>query len=111
MIEYGLILLTAALAMLGLAEVLHNFKMFLLKPKKERPSYRLVFLEGDDALQTLNSAIAEYRWRGGRYAENIIAVYSFLKPDALSECRKTAERYNVILLSCNELSGVVSTLP
>lgn len=106
MAEIILFLVFLIPAMLGLAEILHILKLYILYPKTAA-SYVLVFLKGENASEQLMLALEQYFWLGKRYARNIIAVDMGLNGESLKVCRKIALRHNVIFCSEKELDLVL----
>ncbi len=110
MIECILLLIATALAMLGLSELLHLIKIYILLPKAGNNRYLLVLLKGDSPQQDLISAIEEKRWLGARYAKSILAVYFSEGQSGLDACRKIAQDNDITVCSFYELSGIIEKL-
>lgn len=108
MFEYILLFFCLIPTMLGLAELLHYLKSYILSPKKRIPSYLLVNLVNTSPQLQLSLVIEKYRWQGHRYAEKIIAVYSNMDLDDLEECKQIAFEYNITICSKEELYFVLS---
>ena len=51
-------------SMLGLAEILHILKLYILKPSKPSIAYKIIFLTNDMPLEHMSYIIEQYRWQG-----------------------------------------------
>lgn len=104
MLETILIILALIPAMLGLAELLHILKNFLLSPKKRPKKYLLVFLEKDFAIAQFSDALEQQAWFGKRYCDKVFAVFSTLSESELEACHRLANQNKAVLCSVTELS-------
>ncbi len=88
--------------MLGLADILHNIKLFLLGGKV-RSNKTVIFLLDDAFPQRELALIAEQkRWQGKAFANKVYVVYSKLSNDEVLECENVASKNNIFLYSLND---------
>lgn len=107
MIEIILLILCLIPAMLGLAELLHSLKLYILAPKNKAISYTVICLTGYSPQQQLRFAIEKYSWMGEK---SIIAVNTFVPEEDFEECREIAEKNNIIFCSADELTDAIKTI-
>lgn len=107
MTEIILSLTAATLCILGLTEVLHTLKKIMLFPKKYPKTRLIVYLDGENADLQLASIAEQYRWSGKGLAGEIVAVYSAISSESLENCRKLAEKHNIIICSEKDLKNLV----
>ena len=105
MTEIILSLTAATLCILGLTEVLHTLKQKMLFPKKYPKTRLIVYLDGENADLQLASIAEQYRWSGKGLAGEIVAVYSAISSESLENCRKLAEKHNIIICSEKDLKN------
>lgn len=103
MIKMILITLSAVLAVLGLSEVIHAIRLLVLAPKKHPQTVTVVRLSGDEPLRQLHYAGNALTWNETSAENAKLAVCSLPAGKLLEECRETAERYDILLCSENEL--------
>ncbi len=97
-------------AMLGLAEILHFVKLYILKPKKAMISYKVVILTNDTAVENMRYAIEQYLWQAGRNGSSLIFVNSLLNKEIFFACKEIAERYDVGFYSKKELEEYLNLI-
>lgn len=92
-------------AVLGMAEILHLLKSFLLGCTVKGRRYSIVFLENEDAVTTLRTFCEEKNWYGRHADDKLFAVYKELSQEVLVDCREIAEKNDIIFLSADSLGG------
>ncbi len=94
-------------AMLGLAELLHILKGWLIKPDK--PAYRvmLVFIDGENAPQQLLYTAEQYLWQGRKESDRVIAVYSSDDDTDIDYCRSICDKNGMSFCSKQELLEIL----
>lgn len=97
-------------AMLGLAELLHILKLFILKPQKPIISYKVIFLTNDSAVQQLQYILEQYMWIGKNNNFNLVVVNSLLSEENYDECKLIANKHNLTFCSVEELDGYLKIL-
>ena len=102
MAELILFLFLLIPAMLGLAEILHLIKTYILYPHKT-DSCMVVYLKGENPVGRLKFALEQYCWLGKRYIGNIIAVSSGLDGEDYDICREIALNHGIIFCGEDEL--------
>ncbi len=102
MTEFILLLLFLIPAMLGIAEILHIFKLYVLKPREPMISYKVVVLTDGTALAQLRFVAEQYIW-SGKSGDDVIIVNSLLNEENFKECKKIAQNNNFIYCSADEL--------
>lgn len=103
MVEIVFLSLFLIPAVLGLAEILHNLKCILLKPKKDIISYKIIVLTDDNPANQLLYAAEKFLWNGCDNGLNLIAVYNNLSFENFIECEKIAKRYDISFCWADEL--------
>jgi len=109
MAEILLVLFFLIPAMLGIAEILHIIKLYILFPKSAE-SYVIIYLKNENASGQLMYALEQYFWFGKKYAKNIIAVNSGLSSDNYEICKSIALKHNIIFCSEEELQTVLKVI-
>ena len=99
MIEIILILMLLFPSMLGLAEILHFIKVYILLSKVKPQKTVLVYLKGKKSVEQLEYVIEEYHWYGEQYAKKIAAIDYGIPDDLIEECKEIAKRNNVLFYS------------
>ena len=93
--------------MLGIAELIHMLKSSIINKKGKIFSYIVVVLENETAVSQLLYQIEKYKWQGNRYAQNIVAINSYLDEENEKLCGEIAKKYGVCLCTFEEISGNV----
>lgn len=96
MIETILIILLLFPSMLGLAELLHLARNYILLPKTKPKKTVIVYLNGEKSVEQLMFVLQEYRWHGDSYAQKLAAVDYGIPDDIIDECREIAEENNIL---------------
>ena len=96
-------------AMLGLSEIFHILKLYILFPKRIT-SYVIVYLNNENASGQLQYALEQYFWLGKKYARNIIAVSNNLDKESSEVCKKIAFKHGLIFCGSEELETVLKNL-
>lgn len=97
-------------AMLGMAEMLHLLKVYIISPEKKMKKYLIVFLKDENSVRQLLCLLEEYNWIGKKYAERIIAVNMGLKEEDYKKALNTANKGNMILCEYNEIESILKEL-
>ncbi len=105
MLEIIFVLVFLIPSMLGVAEILHLIKSYILSSKKKPRKLLLVYLTGDDALLQLKSVIEELNWHGKRFAEKIIAVNCGAAD--FEPCRELAQKYEICYCDMKDFKEMV----
>ena len=109
MIKIILLVITVALAALGLTEFVYGMRFCALAPKCLNSATVLVLKE-KDALSELEFAIFRSKWFGDRYSTCIIAITDDLTEETLNECRKLTEDTDVVLVPIKYFENVVNAI-
>lgn len=102
MVEILLFCIMIFLAVLGLADIIHSFKIYIKYPQKLKSNYLLVILNEDNAEEQVKYLADKLQWYGKKFANGVIAVYNDsvdIKPII-----NLVKRYNIILCRADELS-------
>lgn len=94
MIEVILKIIAAFFCIVGLAEILHALKQFLLKPKKYPQIKAAVYLS-DSPIEELSSILDEYKWSKTVKAQSLTVICDDISQEDYFECEKIAEKYGV----------------
>lgn len=95
-------------SMLGLAEILHLIKTYILSGKNKPRKLLLVYLKGDDALLQLKGVLEEFNWQGKRLAERIIAVDCGAKDFEL--CKNLAQKCGILYCDIKDFKDVIDVI-
>ncbi len=105
MAEIVLNLVFAIPAVLGLAEIIHSVKLWLLKPKNRGKRILVLIPNTDDFERQILSAYEQFKWQGKRLADKIVVVDSFV--DESQECKKITEELGIEFCALSELKDNV----
>ena len=108
--EIVFILIFTVPAVFGLAELIHLFKCYIIRPKKFAAKYLLLFLGDNEPYEQLISALEELIWSGKRYAQNIIAVNCGIAEKDYVSCKGFCEKNNLIFCETEKLSDYLDVL-
>jgi len=100
MAEKILVIVFLLLAMLGLAELLHLLKLYILFPKKKGERIFMIKLEGENALADLKAFYCEYTWFGTRLAKKLMALDCDARE--IDACKSFCKDNNIIFISQEE---------
>lgn len=109
MIKIILLIITIALAALGLTEFVYGMRICALAPKCLNTATVLVLKE-KEAISELEFAIFRSKWFGNRYSSFVIAITDDLSEETLSECRKLTENTDIILVPIKYFENVVNAI-
>ncbi len=107
MIEIFLLITELLLLILGISELLHSVKLWLLYSEKSGNSYSVICLKSLSAEQQMRFAVAQRKWLGKKYADNIIAINSFISGEEYYSCEQFAKKYGIIYCSIEQLDSVL----
>ena len=93
---------------LGIAEILHFIKIYIINPRPKVQKYVLLFLCGENCFEQLKVLFDEYVWKGKNYAEKIIALDCGIKD--CEECLKFAAEKGITVLKNENLVKVLQNL-
>ena len=110
MLKIFLILILFIPLILGLSELLHTFKLYILKPKKPLVSYKIIFLTDENCVEELLYAKERFLWQGRNETLNLILVNSALSQENFKICYEIAENYGLIYCSSEELKNYVGII-
>ncbi len=85
-------------AILGLCEAVHNFKLFLIFPKRKMQSSMVVVLDKDTAEQQMIFVGEQQKWLGTKFADRVIAVCENLPSETVEICKQLAVKYGIKLV-------------
>ena len=97
-------------ALLGVAELIHLLKVYIISPKITATKYLIVFLGDNSPCKQLAFAAEELFWRGKKYAQNIIAVDCGISAEEYHICYNFCEKNNFIFCNSVELQGYIDVL-
>lgn len=107
MVEFILYSFGLVLCILGLAEVLHSVKLFLVTSRQKRLTYSVIILSNNNYSQQLRYVYEQHRWLGKKYADYIIAINDFLDVSNRDSALQKAKANGIIVCSFKELESVV----
>ncbi len=107
MAETFFIIILIVPAVLGMAEILHLFKVYLLGYTRKGKKHSIVFLDNEDAVITLRAFCEEKNWYGKPVNNRFFAVYKGLSEEVFAECREIAEKNDIILLNIDDLTDYI----
>ena len=94
MAEICLMILFLIPAMLGLAEILHILKLYILKPQNPIIAYKVVILTDDMPLEIMKYVIEQHVWNKNNSSQ-LIFVNSLLSQNNFDKCKQFAEEYGI----------------
>ena len=100
MAEIVLNLVFAVLAILGLAEIIHFFKMWLLKPANNGKRI-MVLVPDDDFERQILSVYEQFKWQGEKFANKILVVDCL--PEHREECKKITDELGIEFCEASKL--------
>ena len=89
MVEIVFMILFLIPAVLGIAEILHIFKSYFLKPKKDIISYKIIILTNNDPVNQFLYVAEQCLWQGDCF--NLVVVHSLLSLENYIECEKIVD--------------------
>ncbi|MBR4123524.1 MAG: hypothetical protein IKT93_03820 [Clostridia bacterium] len=107
MAETVLLILLLFPSMLGLAELIHLVKAYILAPKVSPKKTVVVYLYGEYAVEQLKLILDEYNWQGEKYAQQIIAVDCGIESSQYAQCEKIACKNQIIFCKEKDLANVL----
>lgn len=108
MSETVIIFIFAIPAILGLAEILHIVKLFLLGGKTKIKSVLVVVPNNENYFKQLMNISEQKRWQGDKYAEKIIVLNTLLEKEKFFECRILAEKLGFEFCDKYELNDKIT---
>ncbi|HCH28322.1 MAG TPA: hypothetical protein DEW35_02320 [Ruminococcaceae bacterium] len=109
MIKIILIVITIALAALGLTEFMYGLRACARAPECSDCATVLVLKDNEAEIQ-LEYAIFKSRWFGSRYSSCIIALTDRLSEETLKNCRALTEDTEVVLVPARYFENVINSL-
>lgn len=97
-------------ALLGVAELIHLIKVYIISPKTNSIKYLLVFLGENSPYEQLTAVAEEFFWRGKKYAHNIIAINTGIKEEDYIYCRSFCDKNNLIFCNADEVNEYIELL-
>lgn len=107
MTEAILLVLLLFPSMLGLAEIIHLAKVYIISPKIKPKKVVIVYLYGEQALEQLKLVLEEYSWHGKKYAEQIIAVDCGITSALYAECERIASQSKIVFCNEKDLASIL----
>ncbi len=109
MTETFLLILLLFPSMLGIAELMHLAKVYIISPKSKPKKVVIVYLYGEYALEQLRLILEEYSWHGKNYAQQIVAVDCGIVSEQYKECESFARNNKIIFCKEENLVSVFKT--
>lgn len=110
MIQICLLTVAAILALLGLCEVLHGICLLFIAPKRLPKAFSVVCTDSADPVRQLHYAGNAFSWSDPLGCRLKIAVCDLPAGERREECRRIAERYDMILCSPEMLGRIIETV-
>ncbi len=102
MAEIILNLVFAIPAVLGLAEIIHSVKMWLLKPKNIGKRILVLIPNTEDFEKQILSAYEQLKWQGKKIADKVVVVDYLV--DQKEECKRLTEELGIEFCALSELT-------
>ena len=109
MIKIILIVITIALAALGLTEFMYGMRAGAMAPECSECA-TVLFLDEKEAVSQLEYAIFKARWFGSRYSSCIIALTDRISEETLKICRELTEDTEVVLVPVKYFENVINAV-
>lgn len=110
MVEIFLVILFLIPAMLGLAEILHILKLYILKPQNPIISYKMIILTDSSPVEHMKYVIEQYLWQSKKNNSSLIFVNSLLCEENFKACKNLAEHYGFSFYSKEEIKEYLNLL-
>lgn len=92
MAEIIVLICFSLLAILGLADLMHTVKLWILGNEKSCGKYLVLVPDDQNFIKTVLNASEEKKWQGRKYADEIIVVDCLLSDGNREECRRLSEK-------------------
>lgn len=92
MAEIIIVICFSFLAILGLSELLHTLKVFLLCRSDETGKTMVLVPQDKNFVKLLLNSAEQRKWQGKKFAEKIIIIDSLLCEENKIECKRLAEK-------------------
>ncbi len=107
--KWFLMIVGLLLAMIGLTELIHDFKMYWLTPHGIRRNVSVVCInDEEDAVRQLQYAGEQMNWIGISY--RIAAYGDALSEEKRNECRRIARQYDMIFCPICAVGSLIANL-
>ncbi len=106
MAEFVLVLILAFPAILGLAEMLHFFKKWILFSGDKGRKILILVPENKNFQRQMLSSFEDSKWQGEGLAKEIIVLDTCLSEENKEECRLLAEKLGFKLCDKLQLSSL-----
>lgn len=107
MAEIIFILLFAVPAILGLAEIIHTVKLWIVASGSPKKRVLVVIPDDKDFPEQILSSYEEIKWQGSKLAEKIVVVDTLLCEESKQECKALAKKLGIEICSNSELCYVI----
>ena len=107
MAEFVFILFFAIPAILGLAEILHTARLWILSGKDKGEKMLILGPENENFHNQILKTYEEARWQGEKLAKKIIVVDSCLSEENKKECEKLVQRLGLTMFSRSQLFDIL----
>ena len=96
-IVFGIVLIFPA--MLGLAEMLHTFKMHLLSSPKRCERVLVVYPDDENFPRQIMKTAEERKWQGEKFAQRVLVSIKNISEENAEEVMSLAEKYGFEILN------------
>lgn len=107
MAEIIFILIFAVPAILGLAEIIHTFKLWLVSSESGGKRVLILVPDNEGFAKQILGAYEELRWHGSKFAEKIVVLDDLLDDENKIECKAITDKLNLEISGLSELSDVI----
>lgn len=99
---YFLLITFIFVFIIGVSDIIHSFKLKLLKTSVINLNTFICYLYDNSAELNLRYVIEQRNWYGENFAGKIIAINNISSINVLNECKKIAQDYDVDILTPEE---------
>lgn len=104
---YFLLITFMFVFIIGVSDIIHSFKLKLLKTSDINLNTLICYLYDNSAELNLRYAIEQRNWYGQNFVGKIIAINNISSVSVLNECKRIAHDYDVDILTPEEFSCMI----
>ncbi len=107
MAEIIFIIIFAVPAILGISEIIHSLRLWLVSSKSSGEKVLVLVPDDEGFSKQILGAFEESKWCGNRLANKIVVVDDLLSEENKKECREITSKLGLEICNISELSNIV----
>ncbi len=107
MAEIVFILVFAFPAVLGMAELIHTAKLWLVSSRHNPKRVMIVVPDNNNFEKQIMGVYEDFKWQGSKYAQRIVVMDNLLNGENKKECAALAAKLGFEICSVVELEDLV----